>query len=92
MTPDKYGLKQEEKYINSALPYGLSVSMIDKVKVPRKVYDQLKVINREIHYTLDYSQVIKKAEDNGFLAAAEWLRNNEELYKMGFARGFEPVD
>jgi hypothetical protein len=70
----------------------MRVSMIDKVKVPRKVYDQLKVINREIHYTLDYSQVIKKAEDNGFLAAAEWLKNNEELYKRGFARGFEPVD
>jgi hypothetical protein len=66
--------------------------MIEKVKVPRKVYDELKVINREIHYTLDYSQVIKKAEDNGFLTAAEWLRNNEEQYKRGFSHGFEPVD
>jgi hypothetical protein len=85
-------VEHEEKVINSALPYELRSSMIDKVKVPRKVYDQLMVINREIHYTLDYSQVIKKAEDNGFLAATEWLKNNEELYKRGFARGFEPAD
>ena len=49
-----------------------------KVRVPRKVYEELTVINREIHYTLDYSQVIKKAEDN------------EDLYKRGFGRGFEP--
>jgi hypothetical protein len=61
-----------------------------KVKVPRKIYEELTVINREIHYTLDYSQVIKKAEDNGFHTTAEWLRNNEELYKRGFGRGFEP--
>jgi hypothetical protein len=66
--------------------------MIEKVKVPRKVYDELKVINREIHYTLDYSQVIKKAEDNGFITTAEWLRKNEEQYKRGFSHGFEPVD
>jgi len=61
-----------------------------KVKVPRKIYEDLTVINREIHYTLDYSQVIKKAEDNGFHTTAEWLRNNEDLYKRGFGRGFEP--
>ncbi len=65
-------------------------TMIAKIKVPAKVYDELVVINREIHYTLDYSQVIKKAEDMGYLHAAEWLRDNEQLYKMGFARGFEP--
>jgi hypothetical protein len=64
--------------------------MIAKIKVPKKVYDELVVVNREIHYTLDYSQVIKKADDYGLLHAAEWLRNNEQLYKMGFARGFEP--
>ena len=65
-------------------------TMIAKIKVPAKVYDELVIVNREIHYTLDYSQVIKKAEDMGFPHAAEWLRNNEQLYKMGFARGFEP--
>ncbi len=65
-------------------------TMIAKIKVPAKVYDELVIVNREIHYTLDYSQVIKKAEYMGFPHAAEWLRNNEQLYKMGFARGFEP--
>jgi hypothetical protein len=65
-------------------------TMIAKIKVPKKVYDELVVVNREIHYTLDYSLVIKKAEDYGLPHAAEWLRTNEQLYKMGFARGFEP--
>jgi hypothetical protein len=64
--------------------------MIEKVKVPATVYKELMAIGREIHYTLDYSQVIRKAEDNGYLHAAEWLRNNEDLFKAGFARGFEP--
>lgn len=64
--------------------------MIEKVRVPEKVYRELVAINREIHYTLDFAQVIRKAEDNGYIHAAEWLRSNEELYRRGFARGFEP--
>jgi hypothetical protein len=66
--------------------------MIDKVKVPRKVYNELMMINREVHYSEDYPVAVKKAEDNGFIHAAEWLKNNEEQYKKGFARGFEPQD
>jgi hypothetical protein len=64
--------------------------MTEKVRVPAKVYKELVAINREIHYTLDFSQVIRKADDNGYIHAAEWLRNNEDLYRRGFARGFEP--
>ncbi|MCU0631598.1 MAG: hypothetical protein MUC66_01315 [Methanolinea sp.] len=64
--------------------------MIEKVRVPPEVYRELVAINREIHYTLDYSQVIQKAIDNGYLHAASWLEQNENLYKRGFARGFEP--
>jgi hypothetical protein len=66
--------------------------MIDKIKVPRKVYNELMMINREVHYSEDYPLAVQKAEDNGFIHAAEWLKNNEELYKRGFARGFEPQD
>ncbi len=64
--------------------------MTEKVRVPAKVYKELVAINREIHYTLDFSQVIRKAEDNGYIHAAEWLMDNEDLYRRGFARGFEP--
>lgn len=63
--------------------------MLEKVKVPPEVYRELVVINREIHYTTDYGQIIKKAQDNGYLHAAKWLEENEDLYRRGFARGFE---
>jgi hypothetical protein len=66
--------------------------MIDKIRVPAKVYKELMMINREVHYPEDYPLAVRKAEDNGFIHAAEWLKNNEELYKRGFARGFEPQD
>jgi hypothetical protein len=66
--------------------------MIEKVRVPRKVYDELMIVNREVHYSTDYAVAVRKAEDNGFLHAAEWLKSNEDLYKKGFARGFEPQD
>ena len=69
-----------------------TTDMIEKVKVPRKVYQELVMINREIHYPNDYPVAIKKAENNGYIHAAEWLKNNEDLYKKGFARGFEPAD
>ena len=65
---------------------------MDKVKVPRKVYEQLVVLNREVHYTLNFPLVVKMAEDRGLTAAAEWLASNEDAFKRGFARGFEPVD
>lgn len=70
----------------------LDPNMIDKVKVPRKVYQELMMVNREIHYPDDFPLAVKKAEDNGFLHAAEWLKRNEELYKRGFVWGFEPAD
>ena len=66
--------------------------MIDRVKVPRKVFQELMMINREIHYPDDYPLAVKKADNNGFIHAAEWLKKNEELYKRGFVRGFEPAD
>jgi hypothetical protein len=48
------------------------------------------IVNHEVHYwQITYHA---EAEDNGFLHAAEWLRGNEDLYKKGFARGFEPQD
>ncbi len=64
-------------------------TMIAKIKVPANIR-RTGYRQQGDPYTLDYSQVIKKAEDMGFPHAAEWLRNNEQLYKMGFARGFEP--
>ncbi len=66
--------------------------MIEKIRVPRNVYNELVMINREIHYSTDYPMAVKKAEDHGFMNAAEWLKQNEDLYRRGFARGFEPED
>lgn len=74
--------------------YGLitGIDMIEKIKVPRKVYDELVPLNREVHYTLDFQKIIKMAEDRGYQKAAAWLKNHEDDYKRGFSRGFEPVD
>ncbi len=66
--------------------------LMEKVKVPRKVYEQLVALNREVHYTLNFPLVVKMAEDRGYLVAAEWLASNEDAFKRGFARGFEPDD
>jgi len=66
--------------------------MIEKIRVPRKVYEELISLNREVHYTLDFQKIITMAEDRGYRTAAAWLRDHEDDYKRGFARGFEPVD
>jgi len=62
----------------------------EKIRVPKKVYDELAALRREIHFTLDHNDTIKKAEDRGYLAAADWIRRNENAYKVGFSWGFEP--
>ena len=66
--------------------------MREKIKVPRKVYEELNELKREIHFTSDFSEIIRKADDRGYAAAVSWLRNHEEDFKIGFAWGFEPVD
>jgi hypothetical protein len=66
--------------------------MIEKVRVPKKVYNELVPLNREVHYTLDFQKIITMAEDRGYLNAASWLKDHEHEYKAGFARGFEPAD
>jgi len=62
----------------------------EKIKVPVKVYEELEALKREIHFTLDHQDTIKKAEDRGYMAAANWIRQNEKAYKVGFSWGFEP--
>jgi hypothetical protein len=62
----------------------------EKIRVPRKVFEELTALQREIHFTLDHNDTIKKAEDRGYLAAADWIRRNENAYKIGFSWGFEP--
>ncbi len=62
----------------------------EKIKVPGKVYDELVALQREIHFTQDHADTIKKAEDRGYMNAATWIRQNERAYKIGFAWGFEP--
>lgn len=62
----------------------------EKIKVPGKVYDELIALRREIHFTQDHADTIKKAEDRGYLHAATWIRQNERAYKIGFTWGFEP--
>ena len=63
----------------------------EKIKVPGKVYEELVALQREIHFTQDHADTIKKAEDRGYMAAANWIRQNEQSYKIGFAWGFEPT-
>lgn len=62
----------------------------EKIKVPGKVYDELVALMREIHFTQDHADTIKKAEDRGYMNAATWIRQNERAYKIGFTWGFEP--
>jgi len=54
------------------------------------VYEELVALEREIHFTLDTQDTVKRAEDRGYMAAANWIRNNENAYKVGFSWGFEP--
>ena len=61
----------------------------EKIKVPGKVYEELTALQREIHFTQDHQDTIKKAEDRGYMSAANWIRQNESAYKIGFAWGFE---
>jgi hypothetical protein len=61
----------------------------EKIRVPGKVYEELVALQREIHFTQDHSDTIKKAEDRGYMNAANWIRQNEQAYKIGFAWGFE---
>jgi hypothetical protein len=61
----------------------------EKIQVPGKVYEELVALQREIHFTQDHQDTIKKAEDRGYMNAANWIRQNEHAYKIGFAWGFE---
>lgn len=63
----------------------------EKIQVPGKAYEELIALQREIHFTSDHQDTIKKAEDRGYMAAANWIRQNEQAYKIGFAWGFEPT-
>ncbi|WP_292369362.1 hypothetical protein [Methanoregula sp. UBA64] len=63
----------------------------EKIKVPASVYEELVALEREIHFTLDTQDTVKRAEDRGYMAAANWIRQNEEAYKVGFSWGFEPA-
>jgi hypothetical protein len=62
----------------------------EKIKVPGKVYEELIALKREIHFSLEHADTIKKAEDRGYMTAANWIRQNEKAYKVGFTWGFEP--
>jgi hypothetical protein len=62
----------------------------EKIKVPGNVYEELVALEREIHFTLDTQDTVRRAEDRGYMAAANWIRQNENAYKVGFSWGFEP--
>ena len=62
----------------------------EKIKVPGNVYEEWLLSEREIHFTLDTQDTVKRAEDRGYMAAANWIRQNENAYKVGFSWGFEP--
>jgi hypothetical protein len=61
----------------------------EKIQVPGNVYEELVALQREIHFTQDHQDTVKKAEDRGYMAAANWIWKNERAYKIGFAWGFE---
>ncbi|MEI8331757.1 MAG: hypothetical protein WCF90_08970 [Methanomicrobiales archaeon] len=61
----------------------------EKIKVPGNIYGELVALQLEIHFTQDHEDTIKKAEDRGYMNAANWIRQNERAYKIGFAWGFE---
>ena len=63
----------------------------EKIKVPGKVYEELVALQREIHFTQNHQDTIKKAEDRGYTNASNWIRQNENAYKIGFAWCFEPM-
>ena len=63
----------------------------ERIQVPGRAYEELVALQREIHFTQNHEDTIKKAEDRGYMAAANWIRQNEQAYKIGFAWGFEPV-
>ncbi len=65
---------------------------MEKVRVPRKVFNELTALNREVHYTLDFNAVVKAATNRGYMTAARWLEGHEEEFRRGWARGFEPED
>ncbi len=65
--------------------------MREKIRVPQKAYDELVALNREIHFTTDFAEIVRKAEDRGYKSAVEWLKAHEQEYKIGFAWGFEPI-
>ena len=64
----------------------------EKIKVPKKAYEELIALQREIHFTQDHQDTVKKADDRGYMNASNWVRQNENAYKIGFAWGFEPMD
>ncbi|MDD1705333.1 MAG: hypothetical protein LUP97_09000 [Methanoregula sp.] len=64
----------------------------EKIRVPGKAYEELTALQREIHFTLDHNDTVKKAEDRGYMVAANWIRQNENAYKVGFSWGFEPME
>jgi hypothetical protein len=64
----------------------------EKIKVPGKAYEEIIALQREIHFTNDHQDTIKKAQDRGYMNAANWIRQNVDDYKIGFAWGFEPAD
>ena len=43
----------------------------EKIKVPGKVYEELVALQREIHFTQNHQDTIKKAEDRGYMNACE---------------------
>jgi hypothetical protein len=61
----------------------------EKIKVPNDVYEELTALQREIHFTLDIQDTIKRSEDRGYMKAANWIRQNENAYNVGFSWGFE---
>jgi len=60
------------------------------VKVPKNVLEGLKAVRSSgMVNMLDISGVIRCAEKLGFVEAAGWIREHQDLYRDGVFAGFE---
>ena len=64
--------------------------MSERVPVPHRVFEGIEAVRRSgLTNMLDRLRVAEIAEEMGFSEAAEWIRNNRELYARAIFHGFE---
>jgi hypothetical protein len=71
----------------------MSQAESERVRVPREVFEGLEAVRRGgLTNMLDRPRVAEIAEEMGFLAAAQWAREDRERYARAVFQGIEVVD